>query len=279
MGDSGRGAEVRLEIRIDASPETVFALLTEPARMRTWLAELVEAESRPGGMFRISGPAGVSIEGTYLEVVPNRKVVFTWGGVEGLKPGQSTGEFVLEPDNGGTLGGRKTRGRAASPRLGLFRTRQAQGCRRGVRADRAVPERYCATARGRLTRGLDQMNWWLAAGGLMASICGAGHAIAGHKMFYLPIKSAIADELQAGVLTGMWHLITIHFALSAFALFVLSARVPGDAAAWLLSAQFAAYAAVYLVTSLRLAGALKLFQWIPFGCTAILTAVGAMTAP
>jgi len=67
--------------------------------------------------------------------------------------------------------------------------------------------------------------------------------------------------------------------LSAFALFVLAARRPGDAAAWLIAAQFAAYAAVYLVTSLRLAGALKLFQWIPFGCTAILTAVGAMTAP
>ena len=103
MSDAGRDAEVRLEIRIDASPETVFALLTEPARMRTWLAELVEAESRPGGMFRISGPAGLSIEGTYLEVIPNSKVVFTWGGVEGLKPGQSTVEFVLEPDGGGTL--------------------------------------------------------------------------------------------------------------------------------------------------------------------------------
>jgi len=114
---------------------------------------------------------------------------------------------------------------------------------------------------------------------LMASICGAGHAIAGHKMFYLPIKSAIADELQAGVLTGMWHLITIHFALSAFALFVLAARGPGDAAAWLIAAQFATYAALYLVTSLRLGGALKLFQWIPFGSTAILTALGAVIAP
>jgi uncharacterized protein YndB with AHSA1/START domain len=95
--------EFRLEIRIDASPETVFALLTEPTRMKTWLAELVEADSRPGGVFRISGPHGVSIEGTYLEVVPNRKVVFTWGGVEGVKPGQSTVEFLLEPDGAGTL--------------------------------------------------------------------------------------------------------------------------------------------------------------------------------
>jgi hypothetical protein len=67
-----------------------------------WLAELVEADARPGGVFRIFGPVGVSIEGTYLEVVPDRKVVFTWGGVEGVKPGQSTVEFLLERDDDGT---------------------------------------------------------------------------------------------------------------------------------------------------------------------------------
>ncbi len=103
MSDDSRPRDVRLEVRIDASPETVFALLTDAAHMQTWFAELVEADPRPGGSFRISGPAGVSIEGTYLEVIPNRKVVFTWGGVEGLKPGQSTVEFLLEPNGEGTL--------------------------------------------------------------------------------------------------------------------------------------------------------------------------------
>jgi uncharacterized protein YndB with AHSA1/START domain len=98
--DSG---DVQLEIRIEAAPETVFALLIDPARMKTWFAELVEADARPGGLFRISGPGGVWIEGTYVEVVPNRKVVFTWGGVEGLAPGQSIVEFLLEPDGSGTL--------------------------------------------------------------------------------------------------------------------------------------------------------------------------------
>jgi len=100
---SDNSQDVVLEIRIDATPETVFALLTDPTHMKTWFAELVEADPRPGGVFRISGPAGVSIEGAYLEVVANRKVVFTWGGVEGLKPGQSTVEFLLEPDGEGTL--------------------------------------------------------------------------------------------------------------------------------------------------------------------------------
>ena len=122
------------------------------------------------------------------------------------------------------------------------------------------------------------MNWWLLAGGLMASVCAAGHAIAGAKMFYRPIKSAVSNELHAGVLTGMWHLITIHFTLSALALFVLGTLGRQDAAVWLIAAQFAGYAAIYLVISLRLGGVLKLFQWLPFAATAILAAAGAQAA-
>jgi uncharacterized protein YndB with AHSA1/START domain len=95
--------EVWLEIRINASPKVVFTLLTDPVHMRTWLAEFVDADARPGGVFRISGPVGVSVEGTYLKVIPDWKVVFTWGGVEGVKPGQSTVEFLLERHDDGTL--------------------------------------------------------------------------------------------------------------------------------------------------------------------------------
>ena len=120
------------------------------------------------------------------------------------------------------------------------------------------------------------MNWWMFAGGIMALTCAAGHAVAGLNMFYRPIKSTITNELQAGVLTGMWHLITIHFVLSALALFVLSAYRGQHAAAWLIAAQFAGYAALYLAISLRLGGALKLFQWMPFALTAIVAAVGAV---
>jgi hypothetical protein len=122
------------------------------------------------------------------------------------------------------------------------------------------------------------MNWWLLAGGLMALSCAAGHAIAGRAMFYRPMRAALGDELQSGVLTGMWHLITIHFTLSAVALLVLGARGRHDAAVWLIAAQFAGYAATYLVLSLRLGGVLKLFQWLPFAATAILAAAGALIA-
>ena len=123
------------------------------------------------------------------------------------------------------------------------------------------------------------MNWWMLVAGLMALICAAGHAIAGWSMFYRPIKSDLRSELHAGVFTGMWHIITINFMLSAIALVALNTCGNGNAVAWLVAAQFAGYAAVYLIISLRLRGALKLFQWIPFGATAILSALGAITTP
>ena len=93
MNDDRR--DVRLEIRIDAAPETVFVLLTDPTQMQSWFAEQVEADPRPGGIFRISGPIGVSIEGTYLEVVPNRKVVFTWAALKGSSPGSRQSSSCL----------------------------------------------------------------------------------------------------------------------------------------------------------------------------------------
>jgi hypothetical protein len=110
------------------------------------------------------------------------------------------------------------------------------------------------------------MNWWMLAGGLIASISRACHAMAGSTRFYRPIKSAVANDLHAGVVTGCGTLITIHFTLSAVALFVLGAHGRQDAAVWLIAAQFAGYAATYLVLSLRLGGALKLFAWLPFAC-------------
>jgi hypothetical protein len=123
------------------------------------------------------------------------------------------------------------------------------------------------------------MNWWMLAGSAMALICAAGHAIAGRSMFYRPITADVRSALHAGVFTGMWHIITINFPLSAIALAALGIRGNGNAVAWLVAAQFAGYAAVYLVISLRLGGALKLFQWMPFGATAILSALGAVTTP
>src|SRR5215472_6351514 len=66
----------------------------------------------------------------------------------------------------------------------------------------------------------------MLAGGLSALVCTVGHALAGVGMFYRPIKTAIADPVQAGVFSGMWHLITINLALSAIALIVFGVYGP-----------------------------------------------------
>ena len=102
MTDARGSGEVHLEVRIEASPKAVFALLTDPEQLKTWIADLVVAEPRAGGQFRASGSLG-TIEGAYVELIPDTKVVFTWGGVEGLAPGQSTVEFTLEADGSATI--------------------------------------------------------------------------------------------------------------------------------------------------------------------------------
>jgi uncharacterized protein YndB with AHSA1/START domain len=98
-----RGQTVRHEIRIRAPAATVFALLTDAQRMTAWLARNVKAEPRPGGMFRLVDFGGFWVEGLYLEVIPHRRVVFSWGGIEGLKLGESTTEFTLRSSGRNTL--------------------------------------------------------------------------------------------------------------------------------------------------------------------------------
>jgi uncharacterized protein YndB with AHSA1/START domain len=83
------------------APATVFKLLTDAEQMSKWLAHDVKAEPRPGGSFRLADPSGLWVEGTYIEVIRDRVVAFTWGGIEGrfsegLKIGQSIARFNLD---------------------------------------------------------------------------------------------------------------------------------------------------------------------------------------
>jgi uncharacterized protein YndB with AHSA1/START domain len=97
------GWEVRHEIHIDAAPEIVFALLADAKVMTKWFAEFVEADPQGGVTFWMSESGGTVIGVRHVEAVPAKKVVFTWNGIDGLAPGQSTVEFLLEPDGQGTF--------------------------------------------------------------------------------------------------------------------------------------------------------------------------------
>jgi uncharacterized protein YndB with AHSA1/START domain len=96
-------SEIVGETRTRATMATVFALLTEARGVMTWLAHYAETDARAGGVFCLADPGGLRVEGTYLEVIAYQKVVLTWGGIEGLRPGQSTVAFALHADGSDTM--------------------------------------------------------------------------------------------------------------------------------------------------------------------------------
>lgn len=93
------------EIRVLARPETIFALLTEASKMVTWKGALADLDPRPGGIYRVQFNSRDVVRGRYVEVVPYRRVVFTWGWEGGgpVPPGSSTVEITLTPDGDGTV--------------------------------------------------------------------------------------------------------------------------------------------------------------------------------
>jgi uncharacterized protein YndB with AHSA1/START domain len=72
-------ATLEREILIDASPETIFGLLTDPEKHLLWEGTEVELDPRPGGVYRVMIAGQHLAAGEFVEVVPNEKVVFTFG--------------------------------------------------------------------------------------------------------------------------------------------------------------------------------------------------------
>jgi len=101
---------VEREIRIEASPETVFGFFTDPEKMVQWLGRAATLDPRPGGVFSINNVADYFVEGEYVFIEPYRRVVFTWGynalpgeDANPLPPGSSTVEVELVPDGDATV--------------------------------------------------------------------------------------------------------------------------------------------------------------------------------
>lgn len=107
MEQSATSAEVvQREIRIDAAPATVFEFLTDPARMVLWMGTEAALVPRPGGDYRVIINGHETVSGEVLEIVPDQRLVFSWGwegGALPVAPGESTVEISLEPDGEGTL--------------------------------------------------------------------------------------------------------------------------------------------------------------------------------
>ncbi len=97
---------LELEVRIAARPETVYALLSDGAGMARWFGSKVELDPKPGGKIRVDINGRDIALGKVVELVPNERVVFTFGWEgEGhpVPPGSSTVEFSLVEDRGETI--------------------------------------------------------------------------------------------------------------------------------------------------------------------------------
>jgi len=75
--------------KFDATTAKVWRAITEPEMLRKWMAPsdaftvpVAEAELRVGGRYHIvmNAPDGQvhDVSGVYREIVPNRKLVYTW---------------------------------------------------------------------------------------------------------------------------------------------------------------------------------------------------------
>jgi uncharacterized protein (TIGR03086 family) len=91
-------------VLVPLSADETFALVTEPERLRRWQVVSARMDVRAGGDFRWTVVPGANASGTFLEVEPGKRIVYTWGWEEDGEPvpGDSTITITLEPAEGGT---------------------------------------------------------------------------------------------------------------------------------------------------------------------------------
>ncbi|HWG07899.1 MAG TPA: SRPBCC domain-containing protein [Solirubrobacteraceae bacterium] len=116
-------AIVEHEVRVAASPESLFDYFTDPAKMVEWMGTEATLDPRPGGVCRINPSGQAAMLGEFVEVDRPRRVVFTWGWETALfkTPPQSTlVEVSLIPEGENTVV-RLTHGRLKPEAVALHR--------------------------------------------------------------------------------------------------------------------------------------------------------------
>jgi uncharacterized protein YndB with AHSA1/START domain len=99
---------VRRETQIAAPPATVFAFLTDPQKILSWMGAEADTNAQPGGLYLIkdvAGRPGRTARGQFREVVPVHRLAYSfgWEGDEAVPPGSSLVEIDLIDRDGGTL--------------------------------------------------------------------------------------------------------------------------------------------------------------------------------
>jgi uncharacterized protein YndB with AHSA1/START domain len=108
-----------VSVHVAATPENVFGYFTDPVRYVGWMGSEAVLEPVPGGTYRVRMGDGFAAAGTFIEVEPPGRVVFSWGwadaqaaehvlhdrtdpGDETLPAGSTSVVVTLEDEDGGT---------------------------------------------------------------------------------------------------------------------------------------------------------------------------------
>jgi uncharacterized protein YndB with AHSA1/START domain len=99
---------VRRETQIAAPPATVFAFLTDPEKILSWMGADATTEAHTGGLYLVkdvAGRPGRTARGQFREVVPVHRLAYSfgWDDDEEVPPGSSLVEIDLLDRDGGTL--------------------------------------------------------------------------------------------------------------------------------------------------------------------------------
>lgn len=94
-----------VERHVRATPAAVYAYLTDGERWARWQGDEATIDATPGGLFRVLMGNGMCARGQFVELVPDKRVVFTWGWIDlpDLPPGSTVVEIDLEQRDHGTL--------------------------------------------------------------------------------------------------------------------------------------------------------------------------------
>ena len=99
-------SEVVKEVVIKAAPETIFPYLVDSSRLVEWMGTSASLDPVRGGEYRVLCGGVNPSAGTFVEVVDNEKVVFTFGwDLPGhpIPAGSTQVEITLEPSGDDTL--------------------------------------------------------------------------------------------------------------------------------------------------------------------------------
>ena len=91
---------IAVQRQVAAPPDQVYRHLTNATLLREWLADAATLRPEEGGRLYLGWDHGYGMVGNFTEMVPGKKVGFTWVG--SMDPGPSQVEVTLEPSGSGT---------------------------------------------------------------------------------------------------------------------------------------------------------------------------------